>query len=236
MKIAIVEDQAAESDLLQKHLARFARENDLRIEALVFRDGVDFLTGYSADYDAVFMDICMTHMDGMETARRLREVDDAVPLVFITTMKQYAINGYSVGAFDFIVKPVSYVRLEAVLRKLRRILEKRSERELILRTREGVRKLRQSEIYYVEIRGHDITYHTQTGDVDAYGTLKETEANLGGSFARCNNCYLVNLKYVTAVGKDEVTVGGYKVQLSQRRRKDLMDALIQYGGSQSWLI
>lgn len=230
MKVAIVEDNKAESDLILSYIERFEKEHGIKIYSVVFGNGYVFLDKYNSDFDAVFMDIEMPHLDGMETSERLRKINSAVPLVFITNMKQFAINGYSVGASDFVLKPVSYYRIESILKKLLRITEKNVEQEKVIRTDGGLRILKLSQIFYVEIRGHELLYHTDTGDIESYGTLKEIEAEFGESFVKCNNCYLINLKYVTAVDKNEITVGEYKIEISQRKRKSFLDKLLEYRG------
>lgn len=230
MKIAIVEDNGVECDLILSCIQRFEKENGIQIDSAVFGNGLAFLDKYGSDFDAVFMDIEMPHLNGMETAERLRKINADIPLVFITNMKQFAINGYSVGASDFVLKPVNYYRIESILKKLIRSLEKNAEQEKVIRTDDGLKILKLSQIYYVEIRGHELLYHTDVGDIQAYGTLKEIETEFGDGFVKCNNCYLVNLKYVTAVGKNDITVGQYKIEISQRKRKGFLNKLLEYRG------
>lgn len=230
MKIAIVEDNRTESEIVLSYIARFEKENGIKIGSTVFCDGLAFLDKYNSDFDAVFMDIEMPHLNGMETSERLRKINVNIPLIFITNMKQFAINGYSVGASDFILKPVNYYRIESILKKLLRSTEKNAGQEKVIRTNGGLKILKLSQIYYVEIRGHELLYHTDTGDVEAYGTLKEIEKEFGESFVKCNNCYLINLKYVIAVDKNEIIVGQYKIEISQRKRKNFLDKLLEYRG------
>ncbi|MDE6677179.1 MAG: LytTR family DNA-binding domain-containing protein, partial [Clostridia bacterium] len=160
MKIAIVEDKRTESDLVLSYIQRFEQENNIKIESVVFGDGLDFLENYNSDFDAIFMDIEMPHLNGMQTSERLRKINANVPLIFITNMKQFAINGYSVGATDFILKPVTYYRIETVIKKLLRSVEKFTEQEKVVHTGGGLKILKLSQIYYVEIRGHELLYHT----------------------------------------------------------------------------
>ena len=71
-------------------------------------NGMNFLDDYKGDCDLIFMDIAMPHMDGLETAAALRKRGDNTCLIFITSMAQYALKGYEVNAFDFLVKPLAY--------------------------------------------------------------------------------------------------------------------------------
>lgn len=93
-----------------------------------------------------------------------------------------------------------------------------------------MRKLAVSQIAYVEVRDHDLTYHTAGGEaLPAKGTLSEAESLLGAdSFFRCNKCYLVNLEYVDGVDNTCILIGGDRVQVSRARKKALLDALNDY--------
>lgn len=72
-----------------------------------FKDAVDFISD-KMSFDLIFLDIEMPYMSGMELAKHIREYNKVSVIIFVTNMKQYAVNGYEVGALDFVVKPVSY--------------------------------------------------------------------------------------------------------------------------------
>ncbi|MUT96082.1 MAG: LytTR family transcriptional regulator [Subdoligranulum sp.] len=95
----------------------------------------------------------------------------------------------------------------------------------------GQQLVRDSEIFYIEVQGHNLIYHTLHGDLTATGTLKQIEAQLKPSgFYRCNYCYLVNLRHVGFLDGSEVTVGQYKLQISRNRRKEFLQQLTQFYG------
>ena len=106
IRVAIVEDEAAVRDQLMGYVQRYMRQYDAQIEVTMFTDGVEILEGYRPVYDIIFLDVEMQHLDGMETASRIRALDSDVLLIFITNMAQYAIEGYAVGALDYVLKPV----------------------------------------------------------------------------------------------------------------------------------
>lgn len=108
IRVAIVEDDAEVQGVLQEYVRRYTRQYGTEFEVSVFADGVDLLEDYRAVYDIIFLDVEMKHLDGMATAERIRQMDADVILIFITNMAQYAIRGYSVGALDYVLKPVPY--------------------------------------------------------------------------------------------------------------------------------
>ena len=103
-RIAIVEDEAAVREQLAGYVQRYTRQYGTPFEVTEFADGMEILENYRPQFDIIFLDVEMKHLDGMETARRIRERDGGVLIVFITNMAQYAIKGYAVQALDYILK------------------------------------------------------------------------------------------------------------------------------------
>ena len=97
-RIAIVEDEATVREQLTGYVQRYTRQYGTPFEVSAFASGVEILEEYRPVYDIIFLDVEMPHLDGMETARRIRALDSDVLLIFITNMAQYAIKGYAVGA------------------------------------------------------------------------------------------------------------------------------------------
>ena len=97
IKIAIVEDEAAVRDQLTDYVRRYTRQYGTEFEVTCFTDGDEILENYRPAFDIIFLDVEMKRLNGMETAQRIRELDDDVLLIFITNMAQYAIKGDSVG-------------------------------------------------------------------------------------------------------------------------------------------
>ena len=172
-------------------------------------------------------------LDGMETARRVRELDKDVIIVFITNMAQYAIGGYAVGALDYVLKPVPYFAFSQQLRKAEEQLRRRARHYLALPVEGGMRRLDSSLIYYLESEGHRVHFYTEEGDFVAAGTLKAFEEKLADRpFARCNSGYLVNLAQVKSVQQGMVQVGPYELQVSRPRRKAFLAALADHIGGE----
>ena len=120
VRIAVVEDEAVSRHLLADYLARYSEENGGSFEVTYFEDGGAIIGDYKPVYDIILMDIQMTHVDGMTAARAIREVDQEVVLVFITSAAQFAIHGYQVGALSYLMKPLPWF---AFSQELSRCLE-----------------------------------------------------------------------------------------------------------------
>ena len=227
-KIAIVEDEIAARDKLVGYIGRFGTENDVQFDVASFGSALPFLSDYKSVYDIVFMDIELPTVNGMEAARRLREIDKSVTLIFVTNMAQYAVSGYEVDALSFIVKPVSYTNF--ALKLNRAIGRIRSEHTpfVVIKGKNNIKRIRAEDIRYVEVANHSLVWHTDDGVEQSTGSLKSVAEQLGSSFALCNQCYLVNLRFCTEVSGYTVKVGGDLLQISRPKRSAFIKALNLY--------
>lgn len=227
-RIAIVEDRSSDAQRLQAALQQYAEEKRIGFVCKRWNSAENFLEQYNHQFDMVFMDIRLPGMDGMQAARELRKIDHTVLLVFLTSLAQYAVEGYEVEAVDYIIKPITYPALRLKMpRLLRRCAT--DEEEIIIESVDQSVKLRPRDLLYVEIFDHHIQYMTQNGVIRAYGTLKEIEDTLPEGFFRVNNQTIINLKHVTCVNGENVVLGGREFPLSRRRRKSFLEALHDSG-------
>lgn len=233
IRVAIVEDEAGVQEQLAGYLQRYTRQYGTEFEVHPFGDGVEILEEYRPVYDIILLDIEMKHLDGMETAQRIRQLDPEVILVFITNMAQYAIRGYAVGALDYLLKPVPYFAFSQQLQKAEDQVRRRRSHYLVVPVSGGLRRLDTARIYYIESQGHQMHFYTEDDHFAAPGTLKALEEKLADRpFARCNSGYLVNLAQVSGVQQNEVRVGPYRLQISRPKRKSFLAALADYIGGE----
>jgi DNA-binding LytR/AlgR family response regulator len=228
VKIAIVEDEAVSRDTLIRYLNRYQQERDCVFEYTLYSDGAEIVTNYNAGVDIIFMDIDMPLMNGMEAARRIRKKDSTVAIVFITNVAHYAIKGYEVDALDFMVKPLYY---ETFAFKMNRIMNRMEKREdtIVLISNDVIYKVGVSDIRYVEVTHHTLTYYTTQWEIKVRSSMKEAEELLAShGFCRCDSCYLINLRYVTRVEENDVYLGETKLHVSRTRKKALVRALSEF--------
>ena len=231
LSVAIVEDSEPDAEILKNHLHRYETEQDVRFQIARFRDGDEIAVKYRGGYDLLLLDIEMQFMDGMKAAEEIRKVDPEVIIVFVTNAPQYAIRGYAVDAFDYILKPVEYMAFSRRLDLVCQRLEKRQARYLSISSQSGMSKVSTSDIYYIEISNHSLLFHTKKGLIRSTGSLRDLEEKLEPSgFFRSSKGYLVNLEYVDRVEGEDAIVHGDRVQVSRAKHKGFLNALNHYLG------
>lgn len=235
MRIAIVEDDKQTNKQLKQYVTKFYDAQNLSVDIDCYFDGEEITENYKCDYDIILMDIEMKFVDGISAAEYIRRFDEKVIIIFITNSVKYAVKCYVVNAQGYIVKPVNYFALsEELSRAQKQLLYNAEDKFVLINTKNGAAKFAYNEIVYVESIRHRLILHTVDNDLEIFGSVKSFEQLVGSTFFRCNNCYLVNLRYVSGIEDNEavLTVHGQSVRLliSRARKKDFLNALTLYCG------
>lgn len=189
----------------------------------------------SGDFDLYILDIIMPGLSGIDLGIKLREKKCAGPIVYLTTSPDYAVDSYLVQAFHYLLKPVQPTRLFKVLDQAVASLEKKRTASTQVKTKNGLRLLPLDEILYVELVGRVARYYLRNGDVVNSLTIhnsfqSEMQPLLADRrFILCASSFAVNLHYVTAVGKGELTVNDqFRVPLSRGLATQVKKRWIDY--------
>lgn len=231
MKIAICDDERSEQQLLCKYVKEWAAGKGQRAELRCFDSAESFLFSWEdeKDYGVLILDIEMGSMSGMELARKIRERDSDIPILFVTGYAEYMQFGYDVKALHYLMKPMDKEKFFSVLDRLPP--GQKEAEKILFQMDQGNVCLPPGEIWYVEADGHRCALHTQ----DAVMLLKEgissIEKRLKGhdSIVKCHRSYLVNLQHVSVVLKEELVLDDQRrVPLSRNLRKMAHDAFIRF--------
>ena len=231
--IAIVEDQIQFATTIKEYIQTFSKNNNEEFNVIHFSNAVDFLKDYKPIYAIVLMDIQMPQLDGMEASFKLRQIDKSVPLIFITNLVQFAQKGYEVDAVGFLVKPVTYYDFSMKFRKALDIYMTIEAKNITIDTPNGIYRTSSDKIMYVEIINHRLYYHLVDGVIEKTGVLKEVEKELQKyGFLKCNQCYLVNPRFIISVKGKELLVGNIKLQISRPKYNTFMMELTNWYAGQ----
>lgn len=232
IRIAIVEDETSYQELLSSYIHRYMEETNQALTVTVFSNGLNFIEDYHGDFDIVLLDIAMPHMNGLEAAKRLREKDECVCLLFVTTLANYAIRGYEVNALDFIVKPVEYDLFSLKLKKAIQYCCRNKENVYSIVTPTEIHKVSFNNILYIESDKHYLVFSLESGNkIRTRGSMKDiADTFQGNGFAFIRNSILVNLACVDSFKGNEVVVGKETLPIARSCKAEFLSSLASFLG------
>lgn len=110
--VAICDDEKEFVSEMRGLIERYSEEKQNEIRISSFANGLELMEHYDKTIDLIFLDIQMKGMDGLKAAEKIRQQDEEVGIIFLTSLKQYALEGYKYRAVNYIVKPMKYIRLK----------------------------------------------------------------------------------------------------------------------------
>ena len=224
IKIVICEDEKEQQDLLKTHINQIFKDLPIKYSLYTFNSGEELLKNYPKNIDIFLIDIQLNEINGMDTARKIRETDNKAEIIFITSLIEYALEGYEVRAYRYLIKPVKYDDLKThILNCIKEIDIK--NKHIIIKEQGNRIKLDISEITYIEVQKENITIHTLNKTYETKGTMNNIEKEINCSrFYRCHKSFLVNLEHIKSI-KQYIAVleNGEEVPISRYRFKDTKD-------------
>ena len=203
-KIAICDDLESDRDYLKDLLNKWANDYSHLLSIDAFSSAESFLFRYeeAKDYDILLLDIEMGLMDGVSMAKKIRQDNDTVQIIFITGYSDYIAEGYEVNALHYLMKPVKEEKLFSVLE---RAIEKISKNDVVLNmdSADGMVRVPIYQIRFAEVFGNYVTIHAND-EVVVKMTLNEIEKLLDERFYRVGRSVIVNLNEVSRVTKTEI--------------------------------
>lgn len=229
LKIAICDDD----EWIRRHLKEVI-DQTLHVKADLYAAGEELLSS-EVSYDILFLDICLEksesgcRIDGMETARRLREQSDSL-IIFITAMPDYVYEAYDVEAFHYLLKPIDEEKLcEVLKRAASKAKEKKSSPPLLIKVGGKFHQVLPEDIFYGENDGRKINLHTKNGVFSYYEKMEVLEEKLGDAFFRSHRGYLVHLQEVAGYDRTSITLKcGDTVFLAKQKYNDFVAAYMNY--------
>lgn len=173
LRIAVCDDDSDIRETLCSYLERISLSAGLELSVTCFDSGENLLKEDHTAFDLLIMDIQMPGIDGLAAARTIRASNEQLTIIFLTNYIQYALEGYEVQAYRFLLKPPDYEKFSAVVGKA--LTELKSRREAILTIRTKISRIPVEHILYVETYKGNVMVHTDTETIEGFSSMKETE-------------------------------------------------------------
>lgn len=230
LHIAIVDDENIQLDAMKSLINQTIREMGLHAKVSSYSSGEAFLFELEDNkgLDIVFLDIEMKQINGLEVAKKIREIDHEVTLVFATAFAEYAVQGYEVQALDYLLKPIERDKIKQVIQ--RHLDKKPLVKETLTLEAEGeMHKLLLDDILYIEVIKRECEIHLNNQVITVTRPLKELEDKLNADFIQTHRSYLVNVAHIHRLLKTDVELSnGQTVPVSRRLAKTVQEKFIAF--------
>ena len=229
-KIAICDDEQSFITEFKEQLSELATEMEYTVTE--YKSGEALLSKHTCGkYDIILLDIEMGEINGIETARLIRETDKDVSIAFLTNYSSFALEGYSVRAERYILKNQPKQLYKEQLSSL--LMEYDRKHTLFRFTSSGtVFAARLSDILYFEVYIRKIYLHTADSDkpFEFYGKLSKLEEEYSShGFVRAGKSYLINISKIKLLEKDSVIMkNGASIPLPRSARSKVADSYLKY--------
>ncbi|WP_025730652.1 LytR/AlgR family response regulator transcription factor [Atopobacter phocae] len=233
-RIAICDDDSLQVSHLEAQISKYFDEINVQYEIDGYYTGdrlVKAMSDLADSYHLVFLDIEMEGINGIETAKLLRDINRNFILIYVTSYEQYALESFEVSPFRYLIKPVSLEKLRVVLRDV--LVELTAKRKFLFYQvgTEHFQVFLENIVYLYSELGRKIHLElVNDSSVSFYGKISTIEEELPQThFVRVNSGTIVNLDYVASFNRSDVTmISGECITISRSRKKAVVAAYNQF--------
>lgn len=226
MQVAIVEDEPTTQMAITTVFRAAAKQmGDLQWQCFASGEALLFALPEHT-FDLVLLDIRLAGIDGMTTAKKIRQKDADLPLAFLSNYDQYVFDGYDVSAIGYLLKPLT---LEKLLPLLAKVTKAKLQPALMVQTTAGLEKVFFYDVRFIEVQVHDCLLHLQERVVTVKQPLSELATQLDDRFVKTHRAYLVNLGYVSALDGAQLTLNdGTTLPVARGQKQAVRQALLAH--------
>lgn len=201
MQIAYCDDDKEVLEEIGKLLVEYRAAHGMEMICTAFSSPLELLAEMEKGMapDILILDVIMPGENGINVAREIRQYDDNVRIIFLTSSAEFAVDSYTVGAYFYQMKPICAEKFFALLDEVISACEKQWQECLILRCKGGITKISLEKLVYCEVIGHTLFFHLESGTVlESTGAMDELYKRLSGydNFLRPHRSFLINMDYI----------------------------------------
>lgn len=218
MRIAICDDDLQLCDSLKNNIYEYANNHNLEPVIDIFNSGEELIVA-KIKYDIIILDYQMDGLNGIETARILRNgINSLACIIFLTSFPQIAISAYEVDTYRFVVKSTLYEGLFKALDDYRKTIA--LEKKVRIKSDHSILVIPTEEIIFFESMNKLVIIHLSDGTIvktrctlsELYNTVPHT------SFVKIHKSFVINFKYITEETENGIKLCGVNYELPLSRR------------------
>jgi len=229
LNIAICDDEVIYTQKIEQYVKTYFEARKIGIHTDCFTDPASLLQSAEKEYDIIFLDVDMPGLDGIHLGQELRKTNRTVILIYISALIQYAIEGYSVHAFQYLLKQDLEQTFPQCMDDVMQQLP--AAGSYFIPTDAGGIKILLEDILFFEVENHTILAHTQNQDRSTWafsGRISGLEKELGhAGFLRIHKSFLVNMRHIVRMERTGILLtNGMCLPYSRQKFADLLQAYI----------
>lgn len=225
MRIAICDDEIDVANIISKSIINISHKLMTKPNIDIYNNGYELLDIYHSQYDVLFLDICLPGINGYELAKKIRQTDETVLIVFLTSVSDYVYDAYKINAYRYILKENFSKEIYNLLVSIEKNIKKEHNYILTI-NKHGCKKILCDDILYITSNLRKIIIFTNKESYSTYGKLSDFEKNLSQyNFIQTHQSFLVNAKYIKTLTSENIildnniTIPISKARTSQIKKK-----------------
>ncbi|MDE6388117.1 MAG: LytTR family DNA-binding domain-containing protein [Lachnospiraceae bacterium] len=235
MRIAVCDDEKEIREMIAEKIRRLYPDAELSL----YQSGQELLVSEAAP-DILFLDIRMSGIDGMETARELRRQNQATIIIFVTALDNFVFEAFDVRAFHYLVKPFEDRKLVEVLLNAVKEFENTKkpeeakagisqEKPSLMITSKGEHiTVAWEDIVYAEVFNRKVIIHTMDSDIEYYGKMKELTEKAGEDFYRPHRANLINFNYIKKYDAATIYLKRGQALIAKQNYQDFVKCYLRF--------
>lgn len=233
MKIAICDDNEAELNRIKELLELYAAPAGQNFFIKCFTSSVELAsTAEFEKFDIYFLDIIMPVMDGINLAREIRAFDKSSPVIFLTSSPEFAVESYTVKAFNYLLKPVDKNALYKTIDDILETFHKERHDTFIIKNNSGIHKIYLSDIVYAEALNRKVILNLKNNEqivsTDVFSSICDT-LMAHKEFALPHRSFIVNMNYIKTIDTVRILLNNDKtIPVAQRRVSDIKKQYLDF--------